>query len=785
MTRSEIIDKFRELDITLSPAGIWKFDAEGRKEAQDAKRPDNLALDLYPLDNMYKFRIEQTPYLLIDIDGADIMDVIRVLPTVATTFTTTTTSNTKFHCYVQRPQDFPLTRVIGKLMTNVDVISNGIVFEGHMHNLANSKYEISNDAPVLSLSQGEIDILMTLVTQKQIANHKAGVGDLPRYNFEESQLIKGYLAGTLTKQQRNKLLKMLVPTGLKKEDLQSSVLDDTQPKLPKFSHTNINTMAYYIAMNKFTPHEDVVAFMEKLIFSYYNIDLNSAKSRHHWHKSILPTLPVVEVEEFSENFMKHIESAPLCRNQTYKLISTINMFGTLSYMQIHRYTLNPRFKNGVMLFQASSLQAEYPTLDKDNWVYGVPEVQITDNPFAPHTSYNEEDATFTLSTLKRTEYMTQLQSIETKPNNILTKAIAGIFKHQATDRIDAEEFYYYWLAHILFSEHAVTTIMCLASPANELGGSGKTTLTATLPMHIAPLGTITAINDSLAKWSGDAFQGRLASFDDLFESEKWKEIYTIIKQQTSNTIKRLDRKGKGTELSFRRTNISISANFIPKIDESDRRFFIWSPREKLSTEEGTELGLILKDFKQYRYEIQEIANYCYYLYTSNTDKYYNELYIQAPYTQMGQISKSEGGLGETLISRICAGPGRLFEDYVGGQDKWTDIEIAQFIVMVAREPNTRTKSWTIALPWNFYNKVLCALKADTATEYTKGRLALVMGKVVWNDFSPDRASMYKHKYPDFAKAGLMHNIEESLIQSYKDYIEAYKVDIPTIDIDGV
>jgi hypothetical protein len=67
-------------------------------------------------------------------------------------------------------------------------------------------------------------------------------GDIQRYNFEESQLIKGYLAGTLTKQQRNKLLKMLVPTGLKKEDLQSSVLDDTQPKLPKFTHTNIKIL---------------------------------------------------------------------------------------------------------------------------------------------------------------------------------------------------------------------------------------------------------------------------------------------------------------------------------------------------------------------------------------------------------------------------------------------------------------------------------------------------------------------------------------------------------------
>lgn len=783
MTREDIIARFKQLDITLSPAGIWEFDSDGRKKSIDAKRPDNLSLSKYPKDNMYKFRIEQTNYLLIDIDGADILEVMRVLPTIARTFTTTTTSSTKFHCYVKRPQDFPLVRLIGTLITNVDIITNGIVFEGHMHNLPNSKYVISNDAPILDLTESEIDKLMRLCNAKQIARYKAGTSDLPRYNYEESQLIKGYIASTLTKQQRDRLLKMLIATGTPASELAPSPLDDTLPKLPKFTHTNINTMAYYIAMNKFTPHEDVIIFMEKLISTYYNIDLSTPKSRLHWHKSILPTLPVVEVEEFSEDFMKHIDSAPLCRNQTYRLISTINNFGNLSYMQIHRYTLNPRFKNGTMLFSNTALYAEYPTLDKDNWIYGVPEVQINDNPFAQHTSYSEEDGTFTLSTLKRTEYMTQLQAVEMKPHNIITKAIAGVFKSNEKDSINAEDFYYHWLGHILFSTHAVTTIMCLASPVNELGGSGKTTLTATLPMHIAPLGTITAINDSLAKWSGDAFQGRLASFDDLFESDKWKEVYTIIKQQTSNTIKRLDRKGKSTELSFRRTNISISANFIPKIDESDRRFFIWSPRERMSAEEGKQLGLLLADFKSYKQEIQDIANYCYYLYLNETEKYYNQLYIQAPHTQMGQISKSEGGLGETLISRLLAGPGRLFEDYVGGQDKWTDIEIAQFIVMVAREPNSRTKSWSIALPWNFYNKVLCALKADTATEYTKGRLALVMGKVVWNDLSPDRANLYKNTHSDFAKSGLIHNVDESLIQAYRDYIATHKVETPTVDID--
>lgn len=783
MTREDIVAKFKELDITLSPAGIWEFDATGKKHGVDIKRPDKLDLDRYPKDNMYKFRIEETPYLLIDIDGADLASVMRILPSIAKTFTTTTTAHNKFHCYVKRPEDFPLVRIIGKLIDNVDIISNGIVFEGHMHNLSNTKYSIS-DSDIVELQQGEIEILLKLCTPKQIASKGLKSTDLPRYNYEESQLIKGYLNSTLTKQQRDRLLKMLVPTGINAKDLVASPLDASLPKLPKFGHTNINTMAYYIAMNKFTPHEDVVNFIEKLLVTYYNIDMNSSKTRAHWYKSILPTLPIVEVEEFSEDFMKHIEPAPLCRNQTYKLISTINHFGNLSYMQIHRYTLNPRFKNGTMLFSNTALYAEYPTLDKDNWIYGVPEVQITDNPFAQHTSYNAEDGTFTLSTLKRTEYMTQLQAIATKPYNILTKAIAGIFKANEQDKIDAEDFYYHWLAHVLFSDHAVTTIMCLASPANELGGSGKTTFTATLPMHIAPLGTITAINDSLAKWSGDAFQGRLASFDDLFESDKWKEVYTIIKQQTSNTIKRLDRKGKSTELSFRRTNISISANFIPKIDESDRRFFIWSPRERLTPEEGKQMGLILKDFKEYRQEIQDIANYCYHLYTTEQDKYYNELYIQAPPTQMGQISKTEGGLGETLISRVLAGPNRLFEDYVGGQDKWTDIEIAEFIVMVAKPPSgIKTTKWTIGLPWNFYNKVLCALKAESATEYTKGRLSLVMGKIVWNDLNKDRASLYKDKYPEFTKSGLVHDIDESLIQAYQEYIDAHKVE--PLSIEGV
>jgi len=783
MTREDIVAKFKELDITLSPAGIWEFDAEGKKRGVDIKRPDKLDLNRYSKDNMYKFRIEETPYLLIDIDGADISKVINLLPTVAKTFTTTTTADNKFHCYVNKPQDFPLVRIIGKIIANVDIITNGIVFEGHMHNLPNTKYSVS-DVPILDLTQNEIDILLSLCTPKQISSKGIKADDLPRYNYEESQLIKGYLTSTLTKQQRDRLLKMLVPNGMTHKDLVNSPIDDTLPKLPKFGHTSINTMAYYIAMNKFTPHEDCIQFIEKLLVTYYNIDMNSSKTRTHWYKSILPTLPIVEVEEFSEDFMKHIESAPICRNNTYKLISTINHFGNLSYMQIHRYTLNPRFKNGTMLFSNTALAAEYPTLDKDNWLYGVPEVQISDNPFGSHTSYNDEDGTFTLSTLKRTEYMTQLQAIDTKPHNILTKAIAGIFKPDEKGTVDAEDFYYHWLAHVLFSDHAVTSIMCLASPSNELGGSGKTTFTATLPMHIAPLGTITAINDSMAKWSGDAFQGRLASFDDLFESAKWKEVYTIIKQQTSNTIKRLDRKGKSTELSFRRTNISISANFIPKIDESDRRFFIWSPRERLTPEEGKQIGIVLKDFKVYRQEIQDIANYCYYLYTNEQDKYYNELYIQAPSTLMGQVSKTEGGLGETLISRVLAGPNRLFEDYVGGQDKWTDIEIAQFIVMVAKEPSgIKTTKWTIGLPWNFYNKVLCALKAETATEYTKGRLSLVMGKIVWNDLNTARASLYKTKYPDFTKSGLVHEIDYSLIQAYQEYIDAHKVD--KLIIEGV
>ena len=765
MTKIEILNSFEAKGIKLSPAGIWKFDADGKKEAVEAKRLDNLELSRYPDDNMFKFRIDDTEYMCIDIDGADILQVMQTLPTVGKTFMTTTTADNKFHAYVKRPHDFPKTRMIGTVMEQVDILTSGIVFEGHLYDI-NSYYDINNFS-VKELTQSEIDILFAKVGSKRASTQTQGEAN-PRYNIEEASLVKTYIRnkGEITNYEQDKLFKLITPNGLKAKDLVNG--------LPKISYDHINTMAFYLSLNVYLPHDEMLEFMEILLVKHYKVDLNSSETRKRWYKSIVPTLPIVEQVQYTSDFMQYIDRAPLSVNNTYKLLSTVDYTGGLKYLQINKSTLEPRTQNGVMLFNQIALRSQYPTLDADNWTFGIPQVQVTENPFSSHTSYNIMDDTFTLNTLSRTEYQINLHPVAEKPDNILTKSIAGVFMRLEEDTIDAEDFYYHWLAHILYSSQAVTTIMALVTPSNIAGGTGKTSLTATLPMHILPKGTVTAINDSMAKWSADVFLGRMAAFDDLFASDKWKEVYTIIKQQTSNTIKILDKKGKGTVLSDRRTNISISANFIPKIDESDRRFFLWAPRERLEPEEGNQIAKIFESYSVYSKEIQDIANYCKYLYDTEPDKYYNELYIKAPSTDISSVSKSEGGLGETLISRILAGPNRLFEDYVGGKDKWTDVEIAEFLLSTVTEPNNRCKMHTLALPWHFYNEVLKSLKADEQNDYTKGRLALVMGKVHFKDLGASRHSLYADKFPEWTRYGLLHNVEEIVIKQYENFIEIRK-----------
>lgn len=765
MDRIDIINTFEGLNIKLSPAGVWAFE-NNKKKAIDANRADNLPLSDYMNDNMFKFRIEETPYMVIDIDGADILEVMNLFPTIGKTLTTTTTADNKYHCYVMRPVEFPYTRIINKVYPEVDILTNGIVFEGHLYNDPNSKYNITGNE-ILELSDDEITLLFDTLSRSNAVGSTTPTITNARFNMEEAQLVKAYLDESISSVEYNRLCKLLTPTKMR---------TNKKASFPELSHDTINTMSFYLALNAYIPHETVVAFIEKVLVIEYNLNLGSEHTQLHWYKSILPTIPIIENIDYTNNFMEFITHAPLSRNGLFRLLSTVGIKGELKYIQINKNTLEPRLRNNVMLYQQPALRQDYPLLDSDTWTFGVPSVQITENPFAEHTHYDELDDVFTLSTLKRTEYQINVQPIKDKPNNLLTKAIKGIFKPLEEDKIDGEDFYYHWLAHVLFGEKAVTTVMVLCTPANIKGGTGKTSLTATLPMHITQPGTITAINENMAKWSADVFLGRMVAFDDLHDSENWNKVYTIIKQQTSNTYKILDKKGQGTVKTARRTNISISANFIPKIDETDRRFFMWAPREKLTPEEGTEIAKIFSDMKSYNQEIQDITNYCKYLYENFKDKYYHELYIQAPNTDISNISKSEGGLGETLISRILAGPDRLFEDYIGGGDKWTDIQICEFFLLSIYEPNNRNKNkWTVALPWHFYNEVLKSLKADVAQDYTRGRLSLVMGKVHFKDLGATRHKRYSDKYNKWTRYGLVHEVEETVINEYKKYLELKRI----------
>ena len=451
MEKQAIIDRFAEHNITLHPAGIWEFDAEGNKKAKVAFRQDGLDIQAYPQDNMFKLRIDSTDYMVIDVDGGDIMALYQAIPSLAKTLTTTTTKPGKYHIYIRRPEEFPITRIVGAL-PKIDLLSNGIVFEGHLYNI-NEHYDIENDE-IVTLTLNEEAYLMGLVP-RGITTYTQKVMN-KRFVPWEKELIEEYLKGTL--KDERKLWKALTPKSEQKPGKANYAA-------PDLAYDTFNTMAFYLALNEFIPHEMVIRFLEKYLVKEHNINLGSRETQQRLYKQIIPTLPVYETDDYNDSFDAHISKAPVSRDDRFKVVRTIDNSGNPKYVLLDKYTHVPQDINNTILRSQKAVQYLYPTLDADTWTYGLPEVELTSNPYLPQKSYSFDRHVFTLSTLKPTQYLLECGELAEKPSNVLTKAIEKIFllTDEATSSVDHEDFYYHWLAHIIFSTRQMSTLLSLST----------------------------------------------------------------------------------------------------------------------------------------------------------------------------------------------------------------------------------------------------------------------------------------------------------------------------------
>lgn len=767
MTREAIVSAFEAHKINLHPAGVWEFDDTGAKRAVVPYRPDNIPLSKFPHDNMLKLRIETTPYMVIDVDAPS-PEMLSLLysrfPSIAKTFTTTTTREDKQHIYIVRPDNFPLTRIVGAFGENskIDILSNGIVFEGHLYNI-NEHYDIENIDTIVELTEAEQAELISLVPKHAQYTLGSKVTN-KRFNPGERKLIEEFLAGTLHDERL--LWKALTPKSEQKSG-------KTEYEAPKLAYDTFNTMAFYVALNEYIPHEMVIRFLEHMIVHVYNLDLNSRQTHQRFYKQILPTLPVFEINDKNDSFDAHIAKAPISRCGNFQLVSTVDSSGGQKFVLMDRYSQVPQEINGTILRAQKSIQYLYPTLDSDTYTYGVPMIELTSNPYKPHKAYDFERKVFTLNTLKPTQYVLECAELSDKPDNILTKAIANIFKltDEATCSVDPEDFYYHWLSHIIFSTKQMSTIFSLSTDTTVKGGTGKSTLTAKIPMHVLPRGTVFTVDESTAGW-GDAFyNSKLTCFDDLHDTDKWGKLYTTMKRETSGTISKKNIKGGATTISETSACLSISSNFLPKIDETDRRFFIWSPTEALSESEGLVIAELMGDFNQYRQEIQDIVSYCKYLYTNYEDKYKKELYIEAPKTSFSRIAKTEGATSKKLLSLILNGPDSLFDSFVPNKkSKFTNHEIVSLILGQVNKPSARTQfKHTISLPQNLCVVLLNATRDDDMSNESPRNIALALGCTFVS--ISNKTFTVNNKCVDWATRGVTMPIEDEVIAKYTNWLK--------------
>ena len=775
LNRQYIIDSFAAHNIKLAPAGIWKLDENSKKQPIQPHRADGQSLDRYPDDNMFKLRAEEHNIVVIDCDAPDaniLNDLYVNMPTLMKTLTTTTTIPTKQHIYIKRPEGFPITRLVGAL-DKVDILSNGIVFEGHCYD-HNEALDIEN-SEILELTENEISYLIGLVP-RGVKSYQSKVTN-KRYVPWEKQLLEEYLADTL--KDPRKLWKALTPKGEQKQG-------KTNYTAPELAYDTFNTMAFYLALNEYIPHDIVIKFLEKVIVKEYNMSLNSSQTQQRFYKQIVPTLPIYETDDFNDNFDGHLSKAPVSRNDQFKLVSTIDSSGNLKYVLVDKYTYVPQAVNNTLLRAQKAVAFMYPTLDSETWTYGVPFVELTANPYKPQRAYDFDRDVFTLSTLKPSPYMLECGELSTKPHNILTEAITKMFKttKEATSSVEPEDFYYHWLAHIIFGDKQMSTILSLSTDATVMGGTGKSTFTAKLPMHILARGTVTTIDESTAAW-GDAFyNSKLTCFDDLHDSDKWKKLYTTMKRETSGTIKKANLKGGAITVTDSSACLSISSNFLPKIDETDRRFFIWSPTEKLSESAGLQIARITNDFNSYHQEIQDITSYCKYLYNNYKDKYSRELFIEAPKTSFNSTAKTEGATSEKLISMILNGPDVLFDSFVPNKNNiLSKTDIVSFIINQISEPSNRTQNKAVVhIPQDMFKILLNATRDEDMMNLSPRKIAFLVGCTFSSISKVDYRDTKKFK--NWTTRGLRLPIEDTTIDKYKMWLK-YNGETQTSEIQEV
>lgn len=661
----DIVQKHTGLEFYAS--AYYEFNEDGSKIKETARfLADKTSLDTNKRFNVAKTYLENN-LVVLDLDGIDYNIVEEVIPSIKNTLTTSSTQVHKRHYYVYTTKSLGEIRATGIQMPPheglLDVLTTGIVAEGYPNST------VVNDCPIITLTVEETEAVEKLVQSSGTTSTKSIHGTYYFNKGYASIVMSAVEEWPTARKDLKLLLKAIVPTEYFKEHYKST---KKNLEFPPLTYDMFNKMATKVSYNWALHHEVRDRFLQLLLENAYEINPNSAKSQVILNKNILPTLPR---NEPSDNDFDTLEQQlqPTLLNGHYVVRGIINK--QLIYAELNEHTLELRTSGKGEDYQIS----KDVILDLRQWTKDdllmVPQVKYVSDPYLPYIHYDEKSSLPTINTTYKTRYENEAVPLIEKPDNPITRLISSVFGNHISrtpegKEINSEELYYHWLAHLMWNEKRPPNMVpALMTAGNKGGGTGKTYTLSTIVSRL--IGSVKAISpDHPSTGWGDIVVGvKALLFNDLEDTKKWDQIYGFIKDFGSSAQRRMTNMKGGVMATqiIRPINFTITANFVPTLEELDRRIWLMEPQhmvgntEKLSPEDVVKVDTLFEEaFDEDWEEFQDIANYLLHLYNNERDKYYSELMAYAPHTEYRDKALLSGkNYSARLLPAIKQGPTKL------------------------------------------------------------------------------------------------------------------------------
>ncbi len=786
----DLVEYFdNEHELQLTPAGKWMMHTEdgiSKKKAIDAKRVDKLSWDKYPNDNMGRLFLTED-ILVLDIDGAETIfnsdntiTIIDLNITIPYGLYTTTTAENKYHFYYGADTlDIP-NRIVALHNSTIDVFTYGTVFEGHTF----SEHHQLHEGDIIDAPQELLHSIEEWCVSNDLevtqTNEPLGItSHINRYN-----VVQAFLANTLeTTKQWNAFFKVIMPMEYlpkRKNGLNISKF--------KLSYDMFNKIAVKLTTTaELDFNEHTVPTLRKLL-TLWGVNPDSKQSKTTMWGNILPSLPQHEsvfrysVEEDDKTFQEHLDLQPGTMTPIFRVVEKSKIF----FLQVDKYSQIPVEHGGSYYLDIKAAQALNPERaivneagDVVGWDDGVPIVYTINNPYEPQYILDNKYDRHTINLYTPTDYILQAEvDHKISEENLVFKAVVSTIGKRYLD------LYLAYSAQILFGRTSPTMVLWMAALKTELGGSGKSVVT--LELFSLMLGTAASAIDTKtvsSGWGDVVTSTKILSMEDMpqLSPKEWELVYSNIKQQNTNSYRKLNMKGGAVKSQRVSIAITGSTNHRLSLSPSDRRFLCLEPAhfhgesEPLNGTERLELAQLLQAH-DYDERVQEYVNYLYYIFDKGfSDDIKKALFIEAPDTIYRPKWVSGGETNSQNVIHALPHPRDLMDLCKVAPDDISNHLLFLFkMVLHAYNPDTKKT----AVSWKWFEEILPYVQADKYkdAQYSKSSIEKMLhvdfknvGKYAktWRDNLP---SEVEPGWAKWAFEGYTFPLSDEEHKNYQDVI---------------